>query len=46
MSILFTSCSMDTVNGQMDKVKSKMKNLGVNKCYDKNTNTVKHGCKK
>ena len=42
--MLITSCT--TAKNFTDGAKNKLKNLGNNPCYDKETNSIKIGCKK
>ena len=41
-ALALTSCTAYNMGG----INKKIKNLGKNPCYDKETNTVKIGCKK
>jgi len=43
-ALILTSCAATT--GLKDGIKDSIGNLGNNPCYDKETNTVKVGCKK
>ena len=42
----FTLSSCESISDVSNNVKNSMKNLGKNPCYDKETNTIKVGCKK
>ncbi len=44
ITLTLTACG--TVSDMTKSVKGKMKNLGKNPCYDKETNTTKLFCKK
>tara|TARA_B110000902_G_C14010119_1_gene476118 strand:+ start:68 stop:220 length:153 start_codon:yes stop_codon:yes gene_type:complete len=41
-TLVLTSCT----GYDMSDINKKIKNIGKNPCYDKETNTVKIGCKK
>ena len=42
VALALTSCTAYN----MDGINKKIKNIGKNPCYDKESNTVKIGCKK
>ena len=44
VTLVLTSCG--TISDMSNSVKSGMKNISNNPCYDKDTNTIKIGCKK
>jgi predicted small secreted protein len=44
--VAFTLSSCGTISDVSSGVKEGVKNLGKNPCYDKETNTIKVGCKK
>ena len=44
IGLTLTSCSNS--NGVLSKVKEKISNLDKAECYDKETNSIKIGCKK
>jgi uncharacterized protein YceK len=43
-TIILTSCG--SISDMKTGAKEKLKNLGKNPCYDKETNSIKIGCKK